>query len=165
MTFYPPSPEQLMEVLSPEYGLAIAKTASHITTDLEEARNLCQSEWFAELRNLMIQLVEEILQNSSKAFFHVQDKWLKVAKEREQIDIALEFLLFWYKDLMYTKCHLTDKYINIDSVEKLNKQALLLSQERITRGIEAILSAKKRLYANVNPQLLLEQLVLRLKEG
>jgi len=165
ISFQPPSPEQVINQLAPEFGDSLVRTASHITTDMEEVKQLCQSEWFAELRSLMIQLIEEIQLNPSKAFFHVQDKWLKLAKEREQIDIALDILLFWYKDLLYTKCQLTDKHINIDKQDQLNKQALLLSQKRITRGIEVILNAKKRLHANVNPQLLLEQLVLRLKEG
>jgi DNA polymerase-3 subunit delta' len=162
--FMPPSPSQLIGKLSPEFGQSLAYLSSHITADLEEATNLCQSEWFAEIRNLMIQLVVDVQQTSNNVFFSIQDKWLKITKDKEQIDTALELLLLWYKDLLYSKLQLKDKFIYIEQTELVNKQALLMSQERVTKGIEAILGAKRRLHANVNPQLLLEQLVLRLKE-
>jgi DNA polymerase-3 subunit delta' len=165
MKFPPPSPTQMIEHLATQYGNSLAYLSSHITADLEEALSLCQSEWFAELRNLVIQLTEELTQPSSKAIFMVQDKWTVLAKDKEQTDIGLELLLLWYKDLLYLKLELTDNYIYIDQIERLSKQALYWSKERIARGIEAILSAMRRLHANVNSQLLLEQLVIRLQEG
>jgi DNA polymerase-3 subunit delta' len=165
MKFPPPSPTQMIEHLSSQYGKSLAYLSSHITADLEEALSLCQSEWFAELRNLVIQLTEELTQPSSKAIFMVQDKWTVLAKERAQTDVGLELLLLWYKDLLYLKLELADNYIYIDQTERLSKQALFWSKDRIARGIEAILSAKRRLHANVNSQLLLEQLVIRLQGG
>jgi DNA polymerase-3 subunit delta' len=165
LKFPPPSPTQLIEHLATQFGNSLAYLSSHITADLEEALSLCQSEWFAELRNLVIQLTEELTQPSSKAIFMVQDKWTVLAKDREQMDVGLELLLLWYKDLLYLKLELTENYIYIDQTERLSKQALFWSKERIARGIEAILNAKRRLHANVNSQLLLEQLVIRLQEG
>lgn len=165
LKFPPPSPAKMIEHLATQFGNSLAYLSSHITADLEEALSLCQSEWFAELRNLVIQLTEELTQPSSKAIFMVQDKWTVLAKDREQTDVGLELLLLWYKDLLYLKLELTDNYIYIDQTEQLSKQALLWSKERIARGIEAILNAKRRLHANVNSQLLLEQLVIRLQEG
>jgi DNA polymerase-3 subunit delta' len=165
MKFPPPSPTQMIEKLATQYGNSLAYLSSHITADLEEALSLCQSEWFAELRNLVIQLTEELTQPYSKAIFMVQDKWTVLAKDKEQTDIGLELLLLWYKDLLYLKLELTDNYIYIDQIERLSKQALYWSKERIARGIEAILNAMRRLHANVNSQLLLEQLVIRLQEG
>jgi DNA polymerase-3 subunit delta' len=163
--FDPPSPEQLIQALSPQFGPSLAYLSSHITADMEAATVLCQSEWFAEVRNLVIQLAEEVTNSSSNGIFTTLDKWLKITKEKEQVDISLELLLLWYRDLLYTKLQLQDRYIYIDQVDRLKKQALYVSQERIAKGIEAILRGKRRLHANVNQQLLLEQLVLRLREG
>jgi DNA polymerase-3 subunit delta' len=47
----------------------------------------------------------------------------------------------------------------------LKNAALLLSAKRITDQITAILEAKRKLDANMNPQLLMEQLVLNLQGG
>jgi DNA polymerase-3 subunit delta' len=163
--FAPLSPSHMIKKLAPQFGEPLSYLSSHITADMEEALFLCQSEWFAELRNIVIQLTQEVSQPSSRAIFLIQDKWLSTAKERDQIDVGLELLVLWYKDLLYTKLELPERIIYIDQQERLNQLALYYSKERIARGIEAILSAKRRLHANVNPQLLLEQLVIRLQEG
>lgn len=163
--FSPLSPAHMINKLTPQFGKSLAYLSSHITADMEEALFLCQSEWFAELRNIVIQLTEELSQPSSRAIFMIQDKWLSTAKEKDQIDVGLELLVLWYKDLLYIKLELPERVIYIDQQERMNKLALDHSKERITREIEATLSAKRRLQANVNPQLLLEQLVIRLQEG
>lgn len=161
----PPSPHQLTKRLAEKYPEYLARCACHITADLEKASEICEADWFAELRSLVIQLQEENLTSITQAFIFIQDKWLVLAKEREQIDLSLELLLLWYKDLLYVKIDLEDQVVYMDQTERLKKQAAFLSQEKIARGLEAILDAKKRLYAHVNPQLLLEQLVIRLQEG
>lgn len=163
--FSPLSPAHMIKQLTPQFGESLAYLSSHITADMEEALLLCQSEWFAELRNIVIQLTEEVSQPSSRAIFLIQDKWLSTAKEKDQIDVGLELLVLWYKDLLYIKLELPERIIYIDQQERLNKLVLYHSKERIAREIEATLRAKRRLQANVNPQLLLEQLVIRLQEG
>lgn len=165
ITFAPPSPTQMEQYLAQEGHAAMAHFVSHFTADMEEAFTLCQADWFAELRNLVIQLTEEVLSRSDKALFLIQEKWLSFAKEKDQTDLGLDMLLFWYRDLLYTHLQLQDKYIYIDQTERMGKQALHVSKERIAKGMEAILQAKQRLQAHVHSGLLLEQLVLRLQEG
>lgn len=165
LKFPPPSPNRLIASLTQTYPLPLATSACHITADLVKASEFCEADWFAELRSLMIQLLEESLSSMYQAIVFIQDKWLAIAKEREQIDVSLELLLLWYKDLLYLKIDLEDQVVYIDQTERLKKQVAFMSKEKIARGIEAILAAKKRLYAHVNPQLLLEQLVIRLQEG
>jgi DNA polymerase-3 subunit delta' len=161
----PPSSRQVGQALAAEYDAALAMIAAYVTADREEAATLCQTDWFADLRNLVIQLVEELHNPAVQALFHIQDKWLTVLKEREQVDVGLELLLLWYQDLLYTKIGLEDEHVYINQTNRLRQQAQWLSQERITQGLQYVLEAKKRLHANVNPQLLLEQLVIRLQEG
>lgn len=166
ITFDAPAPQQLCEYLAPQLGKSMAHLLSHLTTDLEEAIALGQAEWFADLRNLVIQLTEGLLSSSKQqAFFLIQEKWLQLVKEKEQTDIGLSLLLFWYRDLLYTHLDMPDKYVFIDYQQELYKQAVQLSRERVAKAMEAILQAKQRLQTNVHPGLLLEQLVLRLQEG
>lgn len=166
ITFDPPAPEQIKEYLTPQLGRSLAHLVSHLTADVEEAVQLGQAEWFADLRNLVIQLTEGLVSSSKQqSFFLVQEKWLPLAKEKEQTEIGLSLLLFWYRDLLYTHVNRPDKYVFIDDQETLTKQARQLTRERVVQGMEAILQAKQRLQTNAHPGLLLEQLVLRLQEG
>lgn len=166
ITFDPPSVEQISAQLAKQIDSNQANFISQMTTDLEEAIALSQAEWFAELKKLVIQLTEDLLLSSKeKAFFLIQDKWLVIAKEKEQTDIGLSLLLFWYRDVLYTHLGLEDKYMYKNEQERLSKQAVHLTKERIAKNMEAILQAKQRLQANAHLGLLLEQLVLRLQEG
>ncbi|MDQ0340619.1 DNA polymerase-3 subunit delta' [Caldalkalibacillus uzonensis] len=165
LIFQPPTPEQLKQVLTQQVGEAQATLVSHLTADLEEATSLCQLEWFAELKRVVLQLIEDCVRGRPRAMYHIQDTWLKVAKEKEQTDIGLDLMLFWYRDLLYIKLDMEEKIVYIDQRERLREQGLSLSRVKIATAMEHILEAKRRLKAHVHPQLLLEQLVLRLQEG
>jgi DNA polymerase-3 subunit delta' len=79
--------------------------------------------------------------------------------------LGLDLLLYLYKDLIYIQLGETEKVVYKDQISYLNQLALTLSQKRIAENMTAILQAKARLNTNMNPQLLMEQLVLKLQEG
>ena len=165
IVFPPPPPWKIYRRLAEEYGEEKARLVAAITADLEEGRALCEAEWFAELETIVLQLVEECMHNKVEAFMLLEQRWLKVAKEREETGIGLDLLLLWYRDLLYLKLGMDDKLTFVGHREKLARQAQQVSQRQLMYWIEGILAAKKRLLAFVHPQLVLEQLVLRLKEG
>jgi DNA polymerase III subunit delta' len=80
-------------------------------------------------------------------------------------DQGLDLLLYIYKDLLSIQIGQEDQVVYSDLIDMLRQQSLQLSQKRVANHLVAILEAKKRIYANVNPQLLMEQLVLTLQEG
>lgn len=162
ITFPPPRPDELAEQLMPQCGEEMARLLSFLTADVEEAVTLYQSNWFADLKKIMIQLTEEVHRKPSKALFLIQDEWMKVVKEKHQTDVGLDMLLFWYKDLLYTKLQMTDKIIYLSHKETIARQALHVSQLYIAHSMEHILEAKRKLHVHVHPQLLLEQLALKL---
>ncbi|EGL81842.1 DNA polymerase III, delta prime subunit [Caldalkalibacillus thermarum TA2.A1] len=167
LVFQPPSPGHLKALLIEQYGKSEAEASlvAHLTADVEEALNFCQIEWFAELKRVVLQLIEDCLRQDPRAVYQIQDAWLKVAKEKEHTDTGLDMMLFWYRDLLYIQLGMEDQIVYIGQEERLRKQGLSLSRVKIATAMEHILEAKRRLHAHVHPQLLLEQLVLRLQEG
>lgn len=165
--FRPPSPETLRELLKKRGAIddARARLISHLTADLEEALALCQLEWFAELKEVVLQLIEDCIEGRQQAVEQIQDRWLKVAGEREQTERGLDLMLFWYRDLLYMQLGMEEKIVYLDQHERLRQQGMSLPQGKIATAMARILEAKRRLKAHVHPQLLLEQLVLRLQEG
>lgn len=142
----------------------LAKTASQLTNDQRAAKELALDEWFAQARAIVIQLTEELKERPHQVFLTIHDKWLPHFKDRTQQDMGLNLMLFWYKDLM--KIQLQDnRIVYADQKDKLERYALQFGRKKISQHMMAILDAKRRLSANTNPQFVMEQLVLRLREG
>ncbi|WP_209125705.1 DNA polymerase III subunit delta' [Alkalihalobacillus sp. BA299] len=156
-----------MEQLLVQDGLShpVAKILKEITSNLEDARKLCQEDWIVQARHVVLQLTEEIYSRPQQMFFTLQDKWLTHFKGKEELGLGIDLLLLWYRDLLYTQLGEKDGLIYVDQLERLDHQALYSSQEKITRQMSAIFDAKRHLSSNVNPQLLMERLMLRLQEG
>ncbi|MGC4379270.1 DNA polymerase III subunit delta' [Fictibacillus sp. Mic-4] len=166
LSFSPLPPDLLVEALTEEgISLPLAKITAALTNDKSKAHEICREEWFAQARDKVIQLTEGLRNRPNHVLVTLQENWLSLFKEKNQLDIFLSLLLIWYKDLLFIQLSEPDKLIFIDQEDRLKEQALQNSQKRLSEKMLAILTAKQRLGANVNPQALMEQLVLRLREG
>lgn len=147
----------------------ISKTNAHLlaslTTSFEQVKELVEDDWIAQARSVVIQLMEELYDRPSQLLFTIQEKWLGTFKEKAQQEIGLDMLLLWFRDLLFAKVGNLDTISFIDQVDLLKKQALHSSQDRISSHMGAVLTAKRQLQANVNPQLVMEKLMLSIQEG
>ncbi|OYD57023.1 DNA polymerase III subunit delta' [Fictibacillus aquaticus] len=144
---------------------AMAKMAAALTSDTSEALEICREEWFAQARDKVIQLTEELRKRPDYALVTLQENWLSFFKEKEQLASGLNLLLIWYRDLLSIHLSETERVVFSDQLQALEQQALYLSQRRIGDSMLAILSAQKKLGSNMNPAMAMEQLVLQLQEG
>lgn len=166
LSFSPLPADLLIKSLQDEdISLPMATMAAALTSDKSEALEICRQEWFAQARDKVIQLTEELRTRPSQVLVSLQDNWLSFFKEKDQLDQALSLLLIWYKDLLFIQLSEPEHLVFVDQRQALEQQALHTSQKKISENMLAVLTAKQRLGANVNPQLLMEQLVLRLREG
>lgn len=165
LTFRPLSTDHVEKALVSEgVSSQLAKIASQLTNDKGKAQELVADDWFAQARAIVIQLTEELKERPHQVFLTIHDKWLSHFKDKTQQDMGLNLMLFWYKDLM--KIQLQDeRIVYADQKDKLERYALRFPRKRISEHMMAILDAKRRLSANTNPQFVMEQLVLRLREG
>jgi DNA polymerase-3 subunit delta' len=166
ISFNAPSPEAITKQLEQE-GVrpGLARAAAQIAHDLEEARTLCQTESFAQMRSLVIQLSEDIMERGTYALVTIHDKLLKQEKDPDKIDLFLDLLLLWFRDLLLFLLGQESQITNNDQMEPIQKQALRISQRRLVEGMGTILVTKNRLTHYANLQLSLEDMVLRLQEG
>ncbi|WP_369818731.1 DNA polymerase III subunit delta' [Anoxybacillus sp. B7M1] len=143
----------------------LALLAAHVTNNREEALELSRDDWFADARKIVLQLYEALQGNPSYALFMIHEKWMPHFQEKQQMDIGLDLLLYLYKDLMYLQLDQLENIVYCDRLDSLQQWALACSQKRMIQNMSTILQAKARLNTNMNTQLLMEQLVLNLKEG
>lgn len=150
---------QLIEKGLPEW---LARVASELTNNIEEAENLCQQEWFAKACSIVINLMRENLSNPDQALILLYDQVIPHFQEHDQSQLALGLILLWLRDVM--KAHLGNDQDLVFRTEEetIRHQALRSSLNKVADQMNDVLAARKRLNSNVQFVSVLEQLLLRL---
>lgn len=166
VTFKPLSFDKLVEKLI-EMGVERKKAPliARTTNNLEEGLALNNDEWFAQAQKLVVKLYEVLSKNPLEALVALQENWFLHFKEKEQFDRGLDLLLLLLRDLLYIQLDNNEQVVFLTEEKKLEQFALQSSGLRLADQMACVLDAKRKLHANMNPQLLMEQLVLNLQEG
>ncbi|WP_096441174.1 DNA polymerase III subunit delta' [Alteribacter populi] len=166
LSFSPLMPDKLVKQLTEEEIPEVqAVVAAQLTSDLEEAKELCGDNWIAQARTKVIQLIDEVSKRPRYAFLILQGGWLDFFKEKDEMQTGLDLLMIWYRDVIRMQLDQQNQLVYFDQEERLKEEGLKLSQSKLGKNLKAILNAKRRLDANTSPQLVMEQLLLRLQEG
>jgi DNA polymerase-3 subunit delta' len=166
LTFQPLSPKAMINQLI-ENGVQPHKAPllAQLTNNLEEALSLNVDDWFAQAQKIVLKLYEVLKKSPLEAMVMLQGDWFLHFKEKEQINRGLDLLLLIFKDLLYIQLDKQDQIVYLGEIERLQQFALQTSKRRLSEQMSAILDAKRKLAANMNPQLMMEQLVVKLQEG
>ncbi|WP_100332718.1 DNA polymerase III subunit delta' [Bacillus xiapuensis] len=166
LTFRPLPYNQLKNKLMEEdVSLPMASLAAKLTNHFQEALELCHEEWFAQSRKIVLKLYEVLQRDSLEAMVKLQEDFNGHFKDKQQVNQALDLLLLLFKDILSLQMGKETDLAYPDQLALLKNMALQSSAARITEQMTAILEAKRKLDANMNPQLLMEQLVLKLQGG
>ncbi|MFB3165304.1 DNA polymerase III subunit delta' [Neobacillus sp. 179-J 1A1 HS] len=166
LSFKPLSPLAMINQLT-ENGVNPMKAPllAQLTNNLDEAYELNVDDWFAQAQKIVLKLYEVLRKNPLEAMVTLQGDWFSHFKEKEQINRGLDLLLLIFKDLLYIQLDKQEQIVFIAESERLRQYALETSGRRLSDQMSAILEAKRKLAANMNPQLMMEELVLNLQEG
>ncbi|MGE8207436.1 DNA polymerase III subunit delta' [Heyndrickxia sp. NPDC080065] len=166
VSFKPLSLDFLQErLLKDGISPTIAPLLAHLTNDPYEAMELYQDEWFAQARKIVLKLYEVLKKGSLFAMVELQEDWYNHFKEKSQIDQGLDLLLFIYKDLLTLQIGRDKQLTYPDQRTQFEGDMLQFSPLNLAEKMSLILEAKRKLQGNMNPQLLMEQLVLKLQGG
>ena len=166
LTFHPLSPQIMIKQLV-ENGVEAQKAPllAQLTNSLDEALKLNVDEWFAQAQKIVVKLYEVLKKNQLEAMVTLQADWFSHFKDKEQIHRGLDLLLLIFKDLLYIQLDRQEQIVFREESGRLQQFALQTSGRHISDQMSAILDAKRKLERNMNPQLMMEQLVLKLQEG
>jgi DNA polymerase-3 subunit delta' len=164
--FFPiPQAEVLAYLKEQSVTDELARAAVQIVAGMEEALQLCHSEGFAHVRNVVIQLMKETLKGSSYSLVQLHEKWFKSEGSADQHNLLLDLVLCFLRDLIHVQQRRTESVVYIDQLESLQDLALRWPLQRIVQAMEEVIATKKRLRAHANPQLAMERLWIKLQEG
>ena len=123
---------------------------------------LAGSQDFNELKDATIKLVRKIME------VELQDVMteVKLIEEFDRVQDFFDLLMLWYRDVLVAKSTSSqDKLIYKDQAYEIAKQAEQCSYEGLNNIFELIENARRRIRANVNLDMTLELLLLKIKEN
>lgn len=167
LVFQEPPRERMIQHLHEKHGMTItmASAVTAITANEEEALTLAQTEFFSEMRKLIIKFVESTTIHINETLLLVQTEWMQVVKDRDATKVGLDLLMYAYRDLLAMKATIEGTRTYPDVQELFAQVATHKTYEQLTICLEAILQAKRQLQTNMNRTLIMEQLVLNMQEG
>ena len=142
----------------------LVRNACQMTADLEQARELCQTESFAQARNVVLQLGQDILDKGSYALVILQDKVVKQDNGEDGLTVMLDFLLYWYRDILLFQIDRNAELVNTDMIHILEQQAMRCSRTWLLQAMGLVADTVHRLNRHANAQLALERMVISLQD-
>ena len=143
----------------------MAALLSKVTNQLNEGIELSSDEWFVQARKIVLKLYEVLKEHPFEAMTRLQSEFLLHFKEKSQIELSLDLFLLIYKDLLYIQTEKLDHLSFPDHLDELQRDALQISTKKVSEQMTNILEAKRHINQNMNTQLLMEQLMLKLQGG
>lgn len=156
------NPEEMLQSLIKEgYPANLARSAAHLASGMEACREILQQNWFAEIRNVMLQLGKESLGRGSTSLISAQQKLFKTGLS-EHLDILLSLFHLWFRDMLYIQYGRHENIVFIDQLDMLSQLAHTRSTEQWVSYMDLVAACRKKLRFNVNGQLCLEQFLIGL---
>lgn len=128
-----------------------------------KAIQLARCEDFNEIKNSALQLLKRV---KNMELSELIESVRQISNYKLEIDDYFDIMTIWYRDvLLYKATSDVNSLIFKDEVYDIKRQASKSSYEGLESIIKALDKAKRRLNANVNFDLVMELLLLAIKEN
>ena len=145
----------------PDYQADICAAFSQ--GNVGKAIQLASSEDFGELKASVLQLMKRL---EDIDLYEMTGAVKQIAEYKLSVNDYFDLMMIWFRDVLYLKAtNDVDGLIFKDEVYDIKKQAAKRSYQGIETILEALEKAKIRLNANVNFDLVIELLLLTIKEN
>ncbi|MGF0033715.1 DNA polymerase III subunit delta' [Bariatricus sp. SGI.154] len=152
----------LMETMEiPDYKADVCTAFAQ--GNMGRAIMLANSEHFNEIREEAVQLLKYIHEMELSEIVQAVNK---ITVYKLEITDYLDIIMIWYRDvLLYKATKDIDKVVFKDQISYIKEQAKKSSYEGVEQILKSLETAKARLKANVNFDLVMELLFLTIKEN
>ncbi|PTM54847.1 DNA polymerase III subunit delta' [Desmospora activa] len=166
LRFAPLSPDTITaQLMKEEADPRLAPVVSHLVSGVNEARELLQLDKFALLCEQVIKWGEEIASGRSNALVSVQTRLLAEKEWGARLEVVLDLLLWWLRDVMNHRLNREKQAVFASWSESCRRQASMWTMSDLVRGMEIVVQARNELAGNVQPQAVLERMVLAMQGG
>lgn len=163
---FTPMPRQDMIAALQNEGLALPliRPAVHLAAGLDAARELVGAAWFAEMRNVVLQLAKETCTRFPQAFMTIQQKLAK-SELADHLPAFYDLLTLWLKDMVHLCLLRKERLVYPDQSDWMEPVARTRDVQEWIRLTGQAVELQKRLRSNANPQLLLERTIIAIQGG
>lgn len=166
MMLQPVSPEHLkQQLVDNQVAESMASTVSRLASSYEQAQELIQEEEFGLARKGVLKLIEALERGTVHALVQAHEHVIPLLKDKEKAERILDLLLFAYRDIVAIKANPMSICTFPDKKALWEQIAMRSTFAQLTDQLEHIMKARRRLHQNANRTLLMEQLVIELREG
>lgn len=131
--------------------------------NIGRAKMLANSEHFNEIHDDAIQLLKYMDEMEQSEIVKAVKR---IGTYKLEINDYLDIIMIWFRDVLMYKATLdVDKVVFKNELNAIKERAMRSSYEGIERILEGLERAKTRLKANVNFDLVMELLLLTIKEN
>ncbi|MCM3703951.1 DNA polymerase III subunit delta' [Paenibacillus macerans] len=158
--FLPLNPERMLQILADEgFPATLARSAVHLAAGLGPCRELIQQNWFAEIRNVVLQLGKEIAGRGGSPLITAQQSLFKAGLS-DHLDMLFSLFHLWFKDMIHALYHKHDQVVFIDELEFISRHAASRSPQQWIEAMALAAESKKKLRQHMNAQLCVEQFLI-----
>ncbi len=154
-----PREEMILALLQEGSPSALVHPAAHMTAGLEAAKQLIASNWFAEMRNVVLQLAKETLTRFPSSIVTLQQKLMKTELSGH-VSSFFDLLILWLKDMVQLRLGRRDKLVYMDQLDWMASLAFSRETRDWIRMMEQAVELQKRLRFNANTQLVVEKMLV-----
>ncbi|GFN35719.1 DNA polymerase III subunit delta' [Tepidimicrobium xylanilyticum] len=163
--FSPVESHKIIDLLTKKYGKSLEEAnfiANFTKGSIGKSIEICESDSFFEKRDEIIEIIVNILTGDKVRIFNSMDFFLE---NKDNYQELLDIILYWFRDLIiYKQTRDLNLILNRDKLPTLSK-APDLKLDRINDIIDSIIETKQNIDRNVNYQLAIEIMLLRIQEG
>lgn len=106
----------------------------------------------------------EFLGKSGTKALEERHKRELTAREREGVAEVLNVAESWLRDCLVMSQGLPDLVVNADAVDAMEEVAAVITPAAVSRGMDAVNRARRRISYNVSPQLAIEAMLFDIRE-
>lgn len=155
-------PERMLQILSSEgFSGSLSRSAVHVAAGLDSCRYLLQQNWFAEIRNVMLQLGKETVGRGGSPLIIAQQSIFKAGLS-DHLDMLFNLFHLWFKDMLHALYHRHDQIVFIDELNFIVRHANFRSAQQWIDAMALAAESRKKLRQHMNGQLCLEQFLIRI---
>jgi DNA polymerase-3 subunit delta' len=157
-----PRDEMILTLLEEGHPGTLVYPAAHLTAGLTAARELIAVNWFAEMRNVMLQLAKETLTRFPSSIVTLQQKLIKTDLA-DHVSSFFDLLILWFKDMVQLRLGRRDKLVFPDQLDWMTSLATSRDVTDWVQMMEQAVDLQKRLRFNANSQLVLEKMLVEIQ--
>lgn len=112
----------------------------------------------------VVDFINFVEKSQNKAIIYKNKSFLEMFNDKKQLEIAFSWMILYYKDVLnYKLSHKLEYYYDYE--DDISKLADSISMIKLCKKIEILVSLSEKIKFNVNSNMLMDKLVIKLVEG